>query len=105
MGNNKKKHARHKPSSSAPESAASGKKKEKHKASAEELFERGQLALQYDNFDVAVDCFRRATAAAPRDADMASAFGALLADLGMNSEAASVLKKAILLSPTAGHEK
>lgn len=72
---------------------------------AEELYNQAQVALQYDDCESALEALRQAVSLEPENLPVLEAFGSLLAEMGDEEQACSMLRRAIALSPDSGHEK
>ena len=74
-------------------------------AHASTLFDQAQRALEVDDYEVGLRLLRQAAELEPNDAEVADALGALLAEMGLQEEARTVLLRAVQLAPDVGHEK
>lgn len=57
---------------------------------AKQLYEQAMLALQYDDFDSATKCLKRAAKQEPQNLEIVETLGALLSEIGPASEAIQV---------------
>lgn len=67
-----------------------GQRKKKQALTADELYERAQAALAFDNYDAALECMRDALELEPENLEVLDAYGALLAELGSSEQAIQV---------------
>jgi kinesin family protein 5 len=74
-------------------------------AQAATVFEQAQRALEVDDYEVGLRLLRQAAELEPDNAEVTDALGALLAEIGPQEEARSVLLWAVQLAPDVGHEK
>jgi hypothetical protein len=67
-----------------------GQRQKKQALTADELYERAQAALAFDNYDMAQECMRDALELEPENLEVLDAYGALLAELGSSEQAVQV---------------
>jgi Tfp pilus assembly protein PilF len=67
-----------------------GQRKKTQALTADELYERAQAALAFDNYDAALECMRDALELEPENLEVLDAYGALLAELGSSEQAIQV---------------
>ncbi|GAX77182.1 hypothetical protein CEUSTIGMA_g4628.t1 [Chlamydomonas eustigma] len=84
---------------------AARKQKSKPLLTAQQLYEKAQAALLYDDYDTAREALRQAASLEPENLEIVEAYGSLLAELGEQEQAVLVLQKVVSLSPELGHEK
>lgn len=60
--------------------------------SADQLYEQAQHALAVDDYDAAKDCLKEAVQLEPDNVELLDAYGALLSEVGPQSEAVQVSK-------------
>ncbi|BDA44049.1 probable assembly chaperone of rpl4 [Coccomyxa sp. Obi] len=72
---------------------------------AKQHFEAAQVALHSDKFKEAVRHFRRASDLDPQNVEYLDALGSVLAEVGEQGEAITVLRKAVELEPERGFSK
>ena len=70
-----------------------------------ELVAQAQEALTVGKVDQAQKFMHEALTLAPRDADVLTAFGGMLADIGNSEKALLTLQQAVRIAPDTGFEK
>ncbi|KAL4424581.1 hypothetical protein ABPG77_009165 [Micractinium sp. CCAP 211/92] len=93
----------------APKKKGPGGKKKPARApqqlTAEEHFENAEMAFAMENFELARTSFKRALDMEPENVEFLEGYGSFLAEVGPQSEAVTVLQRAVALQPDEGFEK